>query len=102
MLDTISRHGEEMCVMTRNVRVVFWDFPRTKVFCNQSTELWGILWWKTHDMADLIELHQLCLQICSHAGLREFSTMCHRKDPASISYWTEKLGPCHRYLRWRT
>ena len=102
MLDTISSRGEDTCVMTRNVRILFWNLPRTKVFSLGNPGLWGILWWRSKDLPALIELHQHCLRLCGEIGLAEFTAMCHRKDTEADAYWDRKLGDHARALKGRT
>ena len=102
MLDTISSRGEDVCVMTRNVRIIFWNLPRTKVFSMSNPGLFGILWWRSKDLPGLIDLHQHCLRLVGQIGLNEFSSMCHRKDTEADAYWARILEGHARALKGRT
>ena len=102
LIDTVACHGENAVVMTRNVRILFWCLPRTKFFSLADPSRWGILWWRPHRMADLIDLHQHCLEMVRAAGLTEVSAQCHRQDAEACAYWEGKLGPHFRHLKKRT
>lgn len=101
-LETIRCDDHDISVLTRNVRILLWNLPRTKVYDATNPALFGILWWNSADDAILKQLHRAAVRIAQSAGPDTFFAMCHAPGRAARDFWHAQLADLSTYLRWRT